>query len=406
MLEIVGIIFIIAGLILVFASMFLARFNSNNPVVKRGNLDNFCVLIPARDESKVIEDLLISLTKQTKKVNMQNVFVIVESSDDPSVFIARKYDASYFVRKNLDLKSKGYALDEMIKDLVSLNIYYDAYFILDADNVLSNTFIEKMEKSYMEGYDIAIGFRNIKNGNDSLIAATSGITFSLLNANSNELKNKQSRNVTLSGTGMYIVGDLIKKWQSFPFHSLTEDYELTLYSIENNLTSVYNKEAEFFDEQPIKYKNTINQRMRWVKGYFSNRKLYLSKFDKSLKRNPNFGSVMTEVIGMKPYILMIIGVVLYVINQIINIFKFNGLVLISLKKIIIILALVYILFATMTAFVIFKDRKRLTLNRSMRFKTIFFSPLFFGTYVPCAVKAILNKNVTWEKIEHTRRWNG
>lgn len=402
MLEVLGIIFIALGLILILVSRILSKYNSNSPVIKRGLLDNFCVLIPARDESKVIEDLLISLTKQTKKVNMQNVFVIVESKDDPSIYIARKYDASYFIRRNLDLKTKGYALDEMIKELVSMNIYYDAYFILDADNVLSDSFMEKMEKSYMDGYDMAIGFRNMKNGNDSLIAATSGITFSLLNTNSNELKSKQSRNVTLSGTGMFIVGDLIKKWQSFPFHSLTEDYELTLYAIDNGLTSFYNKDAEFFDEQPARYDFTINQRMRWVKGYFTNRKEYLSRFDKSLKRNPNFGSVITEIIGMKPYILMIVGAVLYILSQIINIVKLTDVIL-SLRNIGIVLGVAYASFAIMTAVVIFKD-KRIALNNKMKIKAIFFSPLFFITYVPCAIKAIFKKDITWEKVEHISKW--
>ena len=140
-----------------------------------------------------------------------------------------------------------------------------------------------MEKTYQEGYDIGSGYRNLKNGNDSIISACSGITFAFLNSNGNETKNKQSRNITLSGTGLYISGDLIKKWKSFPFHSLTEDYELTLYSIEHNLTSYYNKNACFYDEQPIKYKNTINQRPRWIKGYFNTRKEYIPRFRKKLK---------------------------------------------------------------------------------------------------------------------------
>ena len=39
----------------------------------------------------------------------------------------------------------------------------------------------------------------------------------------------------------------------------------------------------------------------------------------------------------------------------------------------------------------------------MRIKTIFFSPLFFITYVPCALKALLKKDVQWEKVEHIKK---
>ncbi len=408
-LETIGIFLIIIGLLILFTTSFLARQNNNFPKKKRDALKNFCIMIPARDESLVIEDLLISIKNQTKKVNMKDVYIIVELKTDPTFAIAKKYGATIFIRKRLDLKRKGYALDELIKDLDQKKKYYDAYFIFDADNILDENFLKEMEESYKAGYDIATGYRNLKNGNDSIISACSGITFAFLNSNGNETKSKQSRNVTLSGTGLYINGELIKKWASFPFHSLTEDYELTLYSIENNLTSIYNKNAIFYDEQPIKYKNTINQRTRWIKGYFSTRKEYIPRFRKKLKNNPNFGSLINEISGMKPYIIMIIGALLYILNQIINLFKiydisnpiFRG----SFMKIILIFMLAYILFAFMTAYIILKDKDKINMSDSMQIKAILFSPLFFSTYVPCALKAFLKKEVKWEKVEHTKRWN-
>ena len=403
MFEVVSVFLIILGLLWIFSTAFLARFNKNFPKTKRPEMENICFLIPARDESKVIEDLLISISKQSFKIYMKNVYIIVESSDDPTISIAKKYGASIFVRKNLNLKSKGYALNEAITYLCDKNIYYDAYFIIDADNVLDKNFIKEMNESYMAGYDIATSYRNLKNGNDSIISACSGITFTFLNSNGNETKNKQSRNVTLSGTGLFITGDLLKKWKSFPFHSLTEDYELTLYSILNNLTSTYNKNAIFYDEQPVKYKNTINQRVRWIKGYFSVRKEYIPKFRKVLYNNPNFGSLISEITGMKPYILMIIGAILYIIQQIINMI-FHKWIFWSFIKILLIFVLAYFLFSMMTFFVIYKD-KNINLNKNMKIKTCLFSPLFFVTYVPCAIRALFKKEVNWEKVEHSRRWN-
>ncbi len=407
-LEIIGIILIIIGLLILFTTSFLAKQNNNFPKEKRKKLTNFCIIIPARDESKVIEDILISIKNQTKKVNMNDVYIIVESAKDPTNIIAKKYHATIFIRKKLNLQRKGYAIDELLKDLEKKQKYYNAYFIFDADNVLDKHFIEEMEKSYQEGYDIATGYRNLKNGNDSIIATCSGITFAFLNSNGNETKSKQSRNVTLSGTGLYLSKDLIQKWKGFPFHSLTEDYELTLYSIEHNLTSIYNKNAIFYDEQPIKYKSTINQRTRWIKGYFTTRKKYIPKFKKLLKNNPNFGSVVNEISGMKPYILMIIGAFLYILNQIIILLKIHDLTSsitkICCTKIILIIMLTYILFAFMTSFIILKDKNKINMSKEMQVKAILFSPLFFATYIPCALKAFFKKNIKWEKVEHTKRW--
>ena len=247
------------------------------------------------------------------------------------------------------------------------------------------------------------GYRNLKNGNDSLIAASSGLTFTILNTNINSKRCKQTRNVTLSGTGLFIAGDLIKKWHGFPFHSLTEDYELTLYSILNNLTSVYNDEAVFYDEQPIYYKNTINQRMRWIRGYFDNRKKYIPIFKQSLKNNFNYGSLISEIVGMKPYILIIIGVFLFIISQIVNM-VFKGIFINSLMKILLVLLIIYLIVLCLIAKVLYIDKDTINLNKKMQIKALFFSPLFFLTYIPCAIKALLKKKVTWEKVPHVRRW--
>ena len=67
--------------------------------------------------------------------------------------------------------------------------------------------------------------------------------------------------------------------------------------------------------------------------------------------------------------------------------------------------LAYILFAFMTAYIILKDKDKINMSYYMQIKAILFSPLFFSTYVPCALKAFLKKEVKWEKVEHTRRWN-
>ena len=61
--------------------------------MKKGG-HNFCFLVPARYESKVIEGLLISIKNQSVKVNMKDVYVIVESLKDETVNICKKYSAS------------------------------------------------------------------------------------------------------------------------------------------------------------------------------------------------------------------------------------------------------------------------------------------------------------------------
>ena len=67
-----------------------------------------------------------------------------------------------------------------------------------------------MINSIEEGYDIGISYRNTKNGS-TLVAASSALTFSMINTIGNQLKSKYTNNLTISGTGYYIKGSLSGK---------------------------------------------------------------------------------------------------------------------------------------------------------------------------------------------------
>ena len=60
----------------------------------------------------------------------------------------------YFVRKELDKKTKGYAIDELIKHLDKNKEWYDLYFIFDADNVLDKDFTINILNDYGVSIDI------------------------------------------------------------------------------------------------------------------------------------------------------------------------------------------------------------------------------------------------------------
>ena len=273
-------------LILIFIGILLLiikNIQKRNLILERNKGNNkFCILIPARYESEVIENLLKSINESTVKVSNKDVYVIIESLEDPTYKIVKNYDMNIILRKNLNLKRKGYALEEAFDYLKTNKKEYDLYFIFDADNILDKDFIKNMLISYNEGYDIACGYRRIKNKKLNVISISSILTFSLINTISNNNKSKKGKNVVLSGTGFYLSKKVIK--DNYKFHTLTEDYELSLYSIINNFNSTYNLNAIYYDEQPNDYKTTVNQRLRWIKGYLEVRKKY-SKIFLSVQEN-------------------------------------------------------------------------------------------------------------------------
>ena len=54
---------------------------------------------------------------------------LVENENDKTVAITKKHCMQYFVRKELTKKTKGYAIDELIKYLDKKKEYYYLYFI-------------------------------------------------------------------------------------------------------------------------------------------------------------------------------------------------------------------------------------------------------------------------------------
>ena len=114
------IVVVILIIILLIILYYVAFCSLTKAKIKKttNEINHYAILIPARDESNVIENILISIEKQTYKISMKDVYVIVEREDDPTVDIVKRHKASYFVRTNLENRHrKGYALDECIKEI-------------------------------------------------------------------------------------------------------------------------------------------------------------------------------------------------------------------------------------------------------------------------------------------------
>lgn len=392
MIRIISEIIITISILTLLYKYLIMKKNTNYPQ-KEKNGHNYAILIPARNESLVIEKLLISIENQTKKIKPEDVYVIVETKKDKTVSIVEKHKMKIVYRKNLNKKRKGFALDDAIKEILKSNKKYDAYFIFDADNILDKNYIKEMTKSFDEGYDIGIGYRNTKNSKN-LVSAASALTFSMINTIGNKRKSKYTNNLIISGTGYYIKGTIIESWKGFPFNSLTEDYELSLYSILNNLTTTYNDSAIYYDEQPESFDVTITQRSRWVKGYFDARRNYIHKIRKSIsKKDKNYASKITALIGVNPLITLIIGDLLLLIDSTTSLKRF-------IICLIIIILLVYLCLMLFTYIIIRNEEDKLDIKVSKILLTLY-NPFYLLSYIYCLYIAITKKDLGWQEIKHT-----
>ena len=398
MITLICLVLIFIASYMLIKEYLVALKGSKIKLTRNYNEPSFAIIIPARDESLVISNLLDSIKRQSIKVNPKDIYIIVESRKDKTVEIAKSRNINIVYRRDLTKKRKGYAIDDAVKKILKAKKHYDMYFIFDADNILDRNFFKEMIKSYKKGYDIGIGYRNTKNGNSNIYSAASSLTFSMINTLSNNYKVKHNLTLTVSGTGFYIKGEILEKLGGYPFNSLTEDYELSLYAVLNNLTSTYNTKAKYFDEQPTSYSVTIKQRTRWVKGYFVSRnKYYLLLKEKLKNKDDNYPSVYITLVGVKPYILLVVSVILYLANLIYRIIS-NSIVKIEITSLLlqffVIILFIYLVLVIFTGVLLIKEKDNLRLNRKMKVKVLFYNPIFLASYVKCLYLALRNKDLT------------
>ncbi len=366
----------------------------------------FAIIIPARDESKVIQANLMSIMESDYPKDKLEIYLIVESKEDPTVEIAKKFpNVHIFYRIHLENVGKGYALDECLKYIYTNKDIYDAFIILDADNVLDKEFISGMNDAYQSGYDMGCGKRENKDWNASVTCGASALTFTIINSIQNKPKMYYDMNVLISGTGFFFKSSILKEYCGWPFHTLTEDYELTNYSIIHQLKSAYVENAIYYDEQPLKMWQSIVQRTRWIQGYFSVRRQYSKEKLKALKENRKKRSFWYQIIGGIPMICMAVTLLLYIFTSVG--FGIVDLCLpeenYSMEYVVRILGLIgsiYLVFVLFTGYLFYIDRKTIRIRKWQRIKVILFHPIFMVTYVISAIRAIFVKP-KWEKIEHT-----
>ena len=130
----------------------------------RNENHRIAVLIAARNEENVIGQLLDSIRAQSYPMDRVDVFVGADNCTDDTAGVARAHGATVFERFNTEQVGKGYVLNDMLRRIRRPGRrHYDAYLVLDADNILDPNFLSEIEKVYSAGYEIVTCYRNSKN---------------------------------------------------------------------------------------------------------------------------------------------------------------------------------------------------------------------------------------------------
>ena len=236
---------------------------------KTDKIDHYGLIIPARNEEKVVAGLIESIQKSRYPQDKLHIFVIAHNCTDRTAEVARRHGATVYEYNNPDECTMGYAfkhLFECIERDYGTNSF-DGFFMFNADNILDAHYIARMNDAF-EYYDhssVITSYRNSKNYGTNLISGLYGMYFSVGCRLESCGRTVLGCSTRVQGTGYLISSKVVRN--GWPYVTLTEDWEFTADQIlyDNNIR--YCDAAIFYDEQPTSIKIMWRQRVRWSRGH-------------------------------------------------------------------------------------------------------------------------------------------
>lgn len=362
----------------------------------------YAFLIAARNESAVIGQLIDSIRRQDYPSELIRIFVIADNCTDDTAEVSRKAGAVVYERQNKQEVGKGYALNfglECIKrDFPDEGI--EGFFVFDADNLLSRNYIQEMNKIFDEGYPVVTSYRNSKNYGTNWISAGYSLWFLRESKYLNNSRMLLDTNCAVSGTGFLVASTVFEETNGWHYTLLTEDIEFSVdCAVAGRKIGFAN--AEFFDEQPVTFKQSWIQRMRWAKGFYQVFGKYGGKLVSNWIRNFSFACFDLTMTIFPALFITLACCVANVATLIISVCQPNSadMVALTVTSLITTVTQFYLTMFLVGFVTTITEWKKIDCTPIKKILYTFTFPLFMFTYVPIALVALFKK-VKWDPIKH------
>jgi len=386
---------------IVYIIISLLRGNVRLPKAKVRH--RYAYFIAAHNEEAVIANLVESILTQNYPRELIDCFVVADACTDDTAARAREAGAIVYERNDLARKGKSWVMDYGFDRI--LNEYgdiYDAFFVMDADNVLSPGYTEIMNDAFDMGYLVCTSYRNSKNFDSSWVSAASALWYIREARFLNNVRMMNGTSCAISGSGWLVSSKIVRGMHGWDFHTLTEDIQFSTFCAIHNIQIGY-APAEFFDEQPVTFRASWVQRMRWTKGFYQ---IFFSYGGELLKaiasgRFAAYDMFMTIAPGILLTLLSaFVNLSYLIIGSMSHGFIATASELrMAVGSLMMLVVGAYLSFFAMGLITTIVERKHIYGRRLRIFTNLFTFPVFMLTYIPIGIIAFFKK-VEWVPTRH------
>ena len=261
-------------------------------------LPTFSIIIPVKNEEKVIGRLLTSLPNLKYPADKVEVIVIEDGSSDSTLEICKNYAKKHAnVRilhrpfSNGKPSALNYGIPRSKGEIIA---------IFDADNVPDTNILDTACTYFKDTTVAAVQGKTLSiNSKENML--TQFISYESAVYNDVYLRGKDLLDlfVHLTGSCQFIRRSVLEKMEGFNENVLSEDIEISARLTKNNHKIRYASDVVAWQESPSTVRTLFKQRTRWFRGVTE----LAFKYGK-LMAKPNWKNLDAEATLFAPFILI------------------------------------------------------------------------------------------------------
>lgn len=259
---------LVAGTVLYMGVFAIASlFGRKNEVQKAKKQNRIVVLIPAYKQDDVVEQTVISILSQAYPQRMFDVTVISDHQDEMTNMRLAQYPIT-LLTPNFAESSKAKSLQYAVLNLPEFKIY-DIALIIDADNIVEQDFLQRVNDAFEIAATKAIQLHRISKNRDTAAARMDSIFEEINNAIFRKGHINLGFSSALAGSGTAYDFAWFKT-NVMKARSSGEDKELEALLLRQEIFIDYFDNIYVYGEKKRTTTKLNEQRGRWASQQFHN----------------------------------------------------------------------------------------------------------------------------------------